>query len=411
MAAQLSASTSTTFQARIDLSEVYSSDDQTSRHVSFTEARALLDSRRLLGVEHLELHFDGRVRKTWTDIIEDRFELSRGYLQLGGDDTLLRLAVGRIAIASVASARVDGGQLAFSFDPRLSVGIFGGTSPHPFTGAFDRRFLIFGSGYEWRSSFVNNAGGGAVQLFSGALDRVYATERVYWVLSPEWMIFGLGIADFVPAPDLTNGNVSVRFRPSSMFDVSVSAMHFHAIVPNLWWRDWILEERLRRGFVVDGEDPLGTQRTGVRVVTNLHATSAITPYAIGRWDRRHEDAADAYEAQLGVKYDAAELGFLDVSATERRSFDADARLASLTLSVQAAEAIMIDVQGTMMKTTSHLDRSSLMLWDVGGSLWFDCRALSADLSGLRLLGQYQAFIDPLLTYHVVFARLSWDLER
>jgi hypothetical protein len=193
-----------------------------------------------------------------------------------------------------------------------------------------------------------------------------------------------------------------------MFDVSVGVTHFHAIVPNRWWRDWLEAERERRGFAVESEAPLGARRTSARIVTNLHATRSFTPYAVGRYDRRHDDPADGYEATLGLKYDAGELGYADVAVTERRHFEADSRLAGLSFSFQLAELVTLDAQGTAMQTTLRATESTLMLYDVGGGLWLDLRTM---LDGLRVFGQYQAFIDPELTYHVFFARLSYDLGR
>lgn len=103
--------------SRLDLGQMYSLDDVTDRHVSFSELRGSIDGRRDVGGGRLELHVDGRGRYAWTDVSSNRVDFARLNLSFGANDAAWTVAVGRMSVDAVASARVDGASFDLRFDP------------------------------------------------------------------------------------------------------------------------------------------------------------------------------------------------------------------------------------------------------------------------------------------------------
>lgn len=418
------ATTSSTTEAQLMATQLYTDDDLTDRHLSFTEVRGLLHSNRLFGVDHLGLIFDGRFRKGWTAETSDFADIMRAYVQVGDDSTRFRFALGRLTLSHIGAARVDGALLGARLGSVLA-SLFGGLSPHPFTGAVDPRFVIGGAGYDFKAPDLNHAGGAAVQLYDGGLDRLYLSERVYVLFSPEWLLFGSAVIDLVPPRgllgdlakksaeeqsaleriDLTQAHLMLRYRPSRTIDFTLSANHFHTILPNRWWTDFIAEERARRGFIIDGFDPLGTRRSSARLLTNVHLGDVFTPYLSLRYDRRHLDPAQGYEVTLGLKLLPGTVSYADLSATQRRFFAAENQLLSMAVGTMVGDVLTLDAQGSAMRTRSLAGGDPILIYDFGATVGAELSGLG--LAGMRAMVAYQGFLEPEIGYHVVFAQLGY----
>lgn len=410
---------------RLDLSQLYSLDDVTSRHLSFSELRATGDLRRDFGESRLELHLDGRGRYGWTEITDHRVDVTRAAVAFGAKDKSWTLALGRQVIDAVNASRVDGLSADFGLGEVHLVG-FGGAMPHPLTGDPDPSFLIFGAGYDARTQGLQHFGGLAASLYQGGLDRLYLTERAFWRISREWMVQGYALVDLV-APrglfsnldtpideqsavdhlDLTSAHLTVRWTPISELDLSLYGAHTHTLLPNLWWDDYLAEQRALRGFVLDGADPVGSRRSTARFVANVHVANSVTPYLVGRTDYRHEDGATGFDGTLGLKVDDVEIGYVDLSASARDYFGAANQLATLALGTSFGIAAGFDANASMLRVVPAEAPEAQLLFDVGGTAWMDLKTLMEELGDLRLMAVYQAFIDPDMVFQVFFLRIGY----
>ena len=419
-----------TLDARLSVSQLLGVDDLTDRTPTFTEIRGSLDAERPLGLAPLELHVDARGRLGWNDETGNDDEITRLYLQLGHAEDTFKIALGRQTIGAVSTARVDGASVGLRLSDELSATAFGGLAPHPLLGDFNVDFATGGAGYEYSSKSINHAGGAAVQLFQGDVDRVYLTERMYTRIGTDLSVYGHVIVDlFAPRGvladlgdvateeasaverlDLTNATLNVGWRTTSWLRLNLLGTHNHTIIPKEWLIDFVEQQRRDRGFVVDGLDPIGTRRTSVSLTANVDATSELRPYAVGRFDVQHDRQQDGYEARLGLKYDDPELGFVDLFGSQRRFFGADAQLGSLLVSATPDALLTVEAGGTVMRTTSLDADETALLYDVYASLWLDLGQTTEALEGVRLLAQYQVFIDPDLVYQIFYGRLAYRLK-
>jgi hypothetical protein len=304
--------------------------------------------------------------------------------------------------------------------------------PHPLTFDANTDFFVGGLGYEVRSETFNHAGGIALDTYKGGLDRAYLTERAYWRPSREWLaqiwvlIDGLAKQGFfndilasntvaykaLDRIDLTNANLTLRYAPVREFDVALYAAHNHTLLPNLWWQDYLLYEKTKLGFLLDGLEPIGTRRSTGRLTFNFHVAPGVTPYAIARADYRHEDGARGWEGTVGIKLDSSALGYLDASGTARDYFGTLNQLASLTIGTNFGSATGIDANVTGMRVEQPTPvRTVDHLYDVGATLWLDLKAIAEPLGDVRLLGTYQLFYDPSMTFQVFMARLGYRFRE
>lgn len=416
---------------RLDLGQLYSADDLTGRHLSFSELRGTIDARRELGEGRIELHLDGRGRLGWTDVTTQRGDVSRAFLTFGSKDDGWSASVGRHTIDAAHSARVDGASIEVALSDRLHGVAFGGAAPHPITGALDPRFLTAGAGYDLRGTTLQHSGGVVASWYRGGLDRLYLSERVYWRASEQWILYGQAVIDLLSTSgflgdlagmpreeqrglariDLTQANLTVRFRPVAALDLSLNGAHHHALLPNLWWQDYLEQERARRGFVLDGAEPAGSRRSTVRAVAELHLGPVFTPYVIARGDHRHDDGASGWEGTLGSKLDLPELGYADLSGTLREVFGAENQLGALVVGSSFASAFGFDLSATMLRVVpvplEGAAASAELLYDLGAALWLDLHAIADPLGNLRLMALYQAFVDPELVFQVVFLKIGY----
>lgn len=413
---------------------MYSLDDATDRHLSYSELRGSIDGRRDVAGGRVELHIDGRGRYTWTDVSTNRLDLTRANVVFGAADAGWSVALGRMSVDAVASARVDGASVDVRLIPELHLIAFGGLMPHPVDGSPNVDFLSFGVGYDARHASIEHAGGVALNLYKGGLDRLYATERFYWRISPMWQLHGFMILDFVGVSgllgdlallppdqqsslqkiDLTSADLTLRFAPLKQLDFALSGSHNHTLLPNLWWQDFIAEERVRRGFVLDGPQPVGTRRTNARLVMNVHITPSVTPYIRGRFDARFEDGKKGYEGAVGLKLDDVDLGYIDISGTVRSLFGNENELVGLAAGTSFANALGLDVTVNGLRVVLAPDPNNAaasagpqLLLDVGASAWLDMKVLAPALGDLRLMATYQAFIASDLTFQAGFVRIGY----
>jgi hypothetical protein len=413
-------------ELRIDVGQLYTVDDLTDRHVSFTEARGTFDVVRTPGDARLELRFDGRSRLGWSAITDHRVELNRLSVAYGHRDKKWLITVGRQVVDAVSAARVDGGQAELRLGEGGRLLAFGGLMPHPLSGAFDQRFVTAGAGYEYRDAALNHSGGAVASIYRGEPDRIYLTERLYWRIGPQWLVYGHLVLDLISARgflgdllsretgdqsaleriDLTSANASVRWRPGNLVDFTLSAHHNHTLLPRTWWADYLEEQRAERGFVLDGVDPVGTRRSSARLVTNLHLSALVTPYLALREDLRHEDSALAHEIVVGVKLDDLDLGYLDLSATGRDVFGTGALLGRLAAGTSFDRGFGLDAGAAILRAELPGLGPELLI-DLDAALWLDLKTLAEPLGDLRILAVYQAFIDPEVVLQAFFLRLGY----
>jgi hypothetical protein len=256
---------------------------------------------------------------------------------------------------------------------------------------------------------------------------MYVSERVFWLPSRTWQVHGFALvdlfapkgffqdllksqADAMPAVvdrmDLTSAHLTIRFQPGSALDISLYGAHNHTILPHLWWVDYLALERARLGFVLDGLEPVGTRRSTARLLMNLHITPFVTPYAVARSDYRHEDHAKAYEGTAGLKIDLPDIGYLDASGSIRDFFGTRNQIASLAIGTNFGTAAGVDASGSALRVESPGTPWEL-LYDLGGTMWVDLKALFAPLGDVRLMATYQAFIQPDVTFQVMMIRLGY----
>lgn len=399
------------YDLRVGLLQLQTIDNVSDRRVSFSEARTTFDGGAEVGPSELSLHVDARARRGWSDVTADRLDVQRFFARYGTDDSVFRVEVGRVIVRPVASTLVDGAAVGGRILEGLDWTVFGGARPHPFTLAFDPSFYGGGAGYAHRLQDIRHEGGVSAQFYEGGVDRVFLTENVYAALDQRWFLFGTAIVDVADGPDLTHGTVGARFRMNRVFDTTATVVHVHAIVPNRWFQDWIESERVRLGFTLDDDLlPVGTRRTSGRLRTNLTLFDGITPYNSLRYDHRHEDSASGYEGRLGVKLASFPLGYLDVGASLRDYFGAKSQLASVQLGTSFFDGLLnVDGGGAAMRTTA-IESTPRWLYDLNGTLWVDGGAIDESLTGLQLMGLYQAFIDPEMTLHAMFVRIAYRLR-
>jgi hypothetical protein len=411
---------------RLDLTELYSMDDVTNNHVAFSEVRTTIDGRREIGEStRFELHIDGRARKGWNPITDDWIQLIRGYASIGDSTGKWTFSLGRQIIDPVAAARVDGATISLRAGEGVQLLAFGGAMPNPLTFDPNLQFFIGGVGYESRSDVINHAGGAAVDIYKGGLDRAYITERAFWRPAREWITDAWVVLDMLSQRgfisevlntsagttlnklDVTNAHLMNRWAPAREFDASVYLSHNHTILPNLWWQDYLAAERARRGFVLDDRFlPLGTRRSSGRLVLNWHIIPGITPYGAVRGDYRHEDEARGWETTLGLKLDNPDLGYLDASGSLRNYFGSRNQIGAVAVGRNFGTALGVDAAATILRVAPQ-GAPSDRLYDLNATLWLDMKAIYKPLGDIRLMGTYQVFIDSQMTFQVFLVRLGY----
>lgn len=382
----------------VDVSQFFTDDTGTDINRLFTDLRLRTEAADLFGVRDLSFSLDGRGRYGFDEHTLNRYDLTRAYFQYGADRSW-SVGAGRIPILEIGTAQVDGGRVAFGIGDVVT-SVFGGLIPHPITGGFNASFYGGGAAYEFRNATINNAGGVFAQLYRSELDRVYATERIYLRFGRELSIFGSAIVDFVSREgvDLTQGLAVVRYRPANFIDFSLTGSHVHALLPNKWWDDWVEQERARLGFTLDGPLPVGTRRSNARLVTNFHLFGFMSPYVSGRFDFRHEDEATGYEAKGGLKLAQVGLGYADLYGGHRDYFGTKYQLGGVQLGLEAISWFGADAGFGVL----HHEESG-MIYDVNATLW-------GLIGPVRLIGMYQAFVEPEVLYHVFFLRAGYRFD-
>lgn len=427
------AGSSPALDGRVDMSELYTFDDMTSRHISYSELRGLLDATTDTGPFDGSVHVDARLRHAWNDQSVRDDNVSRLYLQLGDEESAWSVIGGRHYVNAITATAVDG----VSVSRRIAAGwhalVFGGLRPHPLSTAVDPRFTTAGVAYERRDKDVTHAGGLAVQGFSGQLDRAYLSERAYVKFGPAWLGYAQGVVDFLaPAGviddlhlrqrsrndavhglDLTQAQAQLRYRQIELVDLSLVVSHAHTIVPNRWWQDWLRHEREIRGFAVDSNDAVGTRRSTATLTTNLHASRALTPYVVLRYDVRHSDRQQGYEARPGLKWAFGAAGYLDVSVSQRQYFGVTHQQGAATLGLDLSRQVSFELGGSVMRQerpAAPAAPAALWLYDAGAMVRFGLGAVASELEDLELLAQYQGFLDDQMLFHLMMVRLGYRVH-
>jgi hypothetical protein len=414
-------------KGRVRIAQLFSDDLDTANHLSFTDLRLNLDAAGLF-VDGLGLLVDGRWRFGWTDATRDRGDISRLLARFAGGNAW-SFALGRQVIMPAFGARVDGARIDYDFG-KTRIGVFGGLKPHPITADLDLDFATAGVVYDSRDETVNHAGGMVIDTYKDRADRLYFTERAYVRLQDHWSLSGhvvvdllapRGIVDelklrqtprddFVGGLDLTSASLRLRYRNRETFGVSVSGVHMHTILPNAWWRDRLAEERARRGFVVDGVDPVGTRRSSVRWSGDLYLIPGVTPYVKLRYDRRHNDAADAWEGQPGIKLNFDREAWIDAHYSWRQYFNVNNKRVSLSSGVALLDRSNFEAHAAFLYSRPRGQPEGEELFEFGGTLRVGLGDLAELLGGMDLLAQYQGFIDPVTVSHVFFVQLGYRVR-
>ncbi len=399
--------------ARVDVSQMYTLDNVTDRHLNYSEVRGVLDATSPFGLKKLELHIDLRGRLGWNAQTRNRYRITHAYVQYGSAKERWFLGLGRMNLTQLLNAQIDGVQAGFRIAEGAVGLIFAGLLPHPVTRELDVDFSGAGLGYQQRSKSFNSSGGLMLQMYKFELDRVFLSERVLLRHGRAFTAQAQVVVDFL-APsgaiaeqiDVTNANLTLRYAPSRAIDFTLTGSHVHSILPNLWWEDWIAQERVRRGFTIDGPAPVGSRRSNARLTTNLHF-GALSPYVALRYDHRHEDAKDGYEGMAGLKLGYA-LGYLNLFGAYRSYFGAENILGAVQGGVEIVGGLNLDAGFSALMVRPQTEGASRRpLYDANASLWFDFGAVSEVLKGIYTLGMYQAFVDDDLIYHMAFVRLGY----
>ena len=403
-------------RARILVSEFFTADSVTGRNLNRADLRLVFDASTQT-TNSTELHVDGRARFALDNHSQKQRDVTHLFVlqRLGR----LRLGLGRINVLFANASQIDGAYVGVRTQESVEVGGFFGLAPHPITGALDSRFQVVGAGYQARASEFNHSGAARLQLYRGEGDRLALSEQVFWRASAQTRLFGRVVFDLLKpslanetsldAMGLTNVFFSASHRASQVLRFRLGASHVHTLVPNRWWADWVEEERARLGFSLDGPLPAGSRRSNARLATNFHLSSLATPYVALRYDYRHEDQASGYETRGGLKLNSVEVGYLDLFLAQRDYFGRAQQLGGLQSTLFLSPYVQLDagMMALHLNSFTDFDRGG-MLYDLNAGLWADLGQVSEDLRGVRVYGTYQAFIDPEMTFHTFFLRLSYN---
>lgn len=402
-------------RGRFELSHTLSADSWTTRHFSWTDLRVDFEASRVSAAD-LWFRVDGRGRWSWNGLAEPRLFLSEVWLRQGSPESRWRFTLGRQTQRAVASAQVDGLTVEHAFTPTTRALAFAGLMPHPMTNLPNVDFTTAGLGYESLGPSLQHSGGVVLSLYRFAPDRLYLTERATLVLSPVFTVSGSLIADFfqprglVPFGtaagfDLTSALLLLRFRPAQVVDLSLSASHQHTILPGRWWADWLALELSRRGFVIDGLEPVGSRFTTARLTANFPLTRVVVPFVRLRLDLRHNEPAAGFEGLAGLKLRPGAF-FVLAQGGWRRAYEAQFASGTLELGYEGEDA------GAQLGATV-LGRSSLggadgrVLVEAHAMAWLDLSFGIEALRGVVLSTQYQALFDLGFLYQVGFVQLGY----
>jgi len=404
---------------RLNVSHSFAVDDQTAQTVSFSDVRLISDLTRVAGTA-LGLHVDGRARQSWTDATDDRLTVSEAYVSYGDERDTWRVGVGRQIVRAVASAEIDGARIERRIGANARAMLFGGLIPHPIDGSITPELAGTGAGYELRTQSSNHAGGAVVSWYDGAVDRAYVTQRSYLRVGRRLSLAGFGIVDFLSSRplfgqddssnatvDLTALNGMVRYQPTRWLDSTVSAAHNHTLLPGKWWQDWLAEKRREIGFELDGEEPVGTRLTSVRWTNNLHLARTVTPYTRLRYDVRHTEAEQGYEARAGLKLQPR-FGYVDASYSYRDYFSTRSQLGSLfagaTATLWGGEA-----GAMLLRSRAEMDATVRTSYDAHAMLWVALGDLLGIDQRIFVNAQYRGLFDPDIRMHTFFVSADYRL--
>jgi hypothetical protein len=208
-----------------------------------------------------------------------------------------------------------------------------------------------------------------------------------------------------PGPDLTSLLVLARYRPVKLLDVSVSLSHQHTILPGKWWADWVAEELRRRGFVLDGMDPVGTRVTTVRGTINLNVARFLVPYVKLRFDERHTEATAGGEAVAGLKLRPGKAFFL-VQGGYRRYFQAEVGTASAEGGYEG-DLWGTQAGGQVIARSTPGGGGKRLAFEFHGTGWVDLGAAQKSLEGVMVSANYQLLLDTGFAYHVGFLQVGY----
>ncbi|MBI5507286.1 MAG: hypothetical protein HY903_00910 [Deltaproteobacteria bacterium] len=407
-----------TWQDRITLAGLYAFDNNTGRDVGFADLHVFAEAGELTSLP-VGAVIDGRARHFTAPSVDDRLTLVEGNVRLGRARDPWRLTLGRQLVRPLANTEVDGLKLDRQLTESTSLFVFGGLAPHPQTGAFDNELAIAGLGIDSRGEGANQSGGAVASTFGGKLDRAYLNHRAFLSFGREWTFSTFTVVDLVaPQPlvrygtnakvdgglDLTSFNALARIRPARWWDSSLVLSHNHTVLPNRWWSDYLAAERKKRGFIIDGEEPLGTRLSSARFTQTLHVGAELAPYARLRYDRRHAEKLDGGEARAGLKW-RPRWGYTDLAYAYRDTFGVPTHLGEAMVGVDET-TWGIETGVTALYGRRVREPRPAAAFNVYGSLWLGLGPLADNLKTVHLLGEYQGFIDRGALFHTFFVQVA-----
>ena len=165
------------------------------------------------------------------------------------------------------------------------------------------------------------------------------------------------------------------------------------------------EELRRRGFVLDGIEPLGTRVTSTRLTANLNLSREVVPFVRLRFDVRHTESAVGLEALGGVKLRPGKF-FVLAQGGWRQYFAAQV----LTVCADGGyEGDLAGAQlgGSALRRTSLTGADGRFVFEVHAMGWADVSLLIPSAKGVMASLQYQGLLDSGFLYHMGFVQLGY----
>jgi hypothetical protein len=197
----------------------------------------------------------------------------------------------------------------------------------------------------------------------------------------------------------------VRVRPIRSLDSTLAVNHNHTLLPGKWWHDWLTEQQRAQGFLLDGDEPVGTRITSARWTNVYWLTRELAPYLRLRYDVRHTEKAQGFEGAAGIKW-RPKIAYVEASGSYRRFFGAEGQLLNLQAGVDA-KAWGLEAGASALWARPLQDAASTLSYEVHAFAWTELGEFIAGAKGIRALAQYQAFIQPTSTAHAFMGQLGY----
>ena len=412
-------------QGRLEIGHLFSRTAGTQQGTAFSHLLSTLEFVK----GSFAFQLDGRARLGLSPDQESRQDFSRLCLEYHQEDRFW-VGAGRQSFVTLGGARVDGVFGGLSLGSKLRALTFAGLSPNPWTGALNKDFTTAGLGYVWSGKSSVHGGGLVFQAYQGEGDRLYLYHQTQVTLTSSLRLLALSLVDALsprrflgdlretPVADqsglerlnLTHGLVSLRYAPSAAWDLGLRAQHVFTILPNRWWKDWLEQERARRGFIMGSEDPIGTRRSSLELSGSRQIAGRLAAFATAEVERNHSHTDVGYGVRAGVSWSARHLPYLELSAGQSRRDVAEVTLLTARGEADFEDLLTLTWEASGMRS-APLDRKLEAVWllDAGAGAGVSLASLSAHTRGATIWLFYQCLAEPGMTVHVGMGRLVVQL--